>query len=139
MKKVLAGLLVVLALTMAIVPFFTDCESHGRMIELPNGRLLSMKCHWSGIAEIGAAVPVGLAGIFLFTNKRKETGRSMSVMGLAGGALAILFPTLLIGTCMDASMPCNALMKPSLILLGTLAIAASVVLFFQTPKAEVSA
>ena len=63
MNKVLGGVMIVLALTMAIVPIFTDCQSQGRALTLQDGRTVPMKCHWAGIAAIGAAVPLGLAGV----------------------------------------------------------------------------
>ena len=34
-----------------------------------------MKCHWTGIAEIAAAVPLGIAGIYALRSRRKETTR----------------------------------------------------------------
>ena len=47
MFKILAGLIIVLALVIGIVPQFTDCQSHGRAIALANGTTVPMKCHWT--------------------------------------------------------------------------------------------
>jgi hypothetical protein len=129
-KKVLGIGMIVLALVMAVAPVFTDCLSQGRQLTTQDGRNVPMKCHWSGIAEIGAAVPLALAGVFTLASRRRETLRLAAVLGVASGALAILFPTALIGVCGSASMVCNLLMKPILLGTGILAIAASVVLFF---------
>ena len=50
--KVIGGLLIALALLVAIVPMFTDCASQGRSLTLANGREIPMKCHWTGLAEL---------------------------------------------------------------------------------------
>ena len=64
MKKVLGVVMIVLALVLAIAPIFTDCESQGKMLTTADGRSVSMKCHWTGIAEVAAAIPLALAGIY---------------------------------------------------------------------------
>lgn len=129
MNKFLGMIMIVLALTLAVVPIFTDCQSQGRQLTLQDGRNVPMKCHWTGIAEIGAAVPLGLAGILTLKKQRKETTRNLAAVGGGAGALAILFPTVLIGVCANPSMICNMIMRPTLIAGGILAIAASIILF----------
>lgn len=129
MNKVLGVVMVLMALTMAIAPVFSDCQSQGRSLTLENGKTVPMKCHWAGIAAIGAAVPLGLAGIFAVRNRRKEAMRQTGIVGAAAGAMGILFPTALIGVCANPSMMCNMVMRPTLIAAGTVAIAASVALF----------
>jgi hypothetical protein len=86
-----------------------------------------MKCHWTAIAEIGLAVPLALVGVFNLASKRKETFRTLNLIGSALGVLVILFPTVLIGVCANASMPCNMIEKPALILSGILVVGASLV------------
>jgi hypothetical protein len=130
MRKALAVAMIVLALVLAIVPIFSDCQSAGRELALEGGRTIPMKCHWTGIAEAGVAVPLALAGVIALGVRRKETTRVVAIFGAAAGVLAILFPTVLIGVCSSASMPCNMLMKPILIAAGILAIVASIALFF---------
>jgi hypothetical protein len=144
MNRFLAVVMILAALTMAIVPAFTDCQSQGRQLTLENGRTVPMKCHWAGIAAIGAAVPLGLAGVFALRNGRKETTRQAAVVGAAAGAMGILFPTALIGVCASPTMICNMVMRPTLIAAGTLAIAASVALFIMarevvSPRLEAAA
>jgi hypothetical protein len=121
--------IVLLALVIAIVPAFTDCQSQGRSLTTKDGKTVPMKCHWTGIAEIGVAVPLGLTGLFHLRRQRRHTSRLLAVVGAASGLLAILFPTLLIGVCANPDMICNMIMRPALIAAGTLSIAASIVLF----------
>jgi hypothetical protein len=140
MKKFMGSLLIVLALGIGILPFFTDCRSQGRSLTTAEGKTIDMKCHWAGIAEIGVAAPLLLVGIMNITAKRKETLRSINIVGPVLGALAILFPTVLIGVCANPMMICNMIMKPALILMGTLVIGASLVMLvksirFQEPVA----
>jgi len=102
-----------MALVIGIVPQVTECPSQ------------VMKCHWTAMAEIGVAVPLALLGILAAANRRKGTLGALSILGLALGALAILFPTALIGVCANPMMLCNMVMKPSLILAGIVTMAAS--------------
>ena len=64
MRKIMGGISIVLALVIGILPVFTDCLSQGRSLELANGKTVPMKCHWTGIAEIGVAVPLASGGYF---------------------------------------------------------------------------
>ena len=129
MNKVLGIVMVLLALVLAIAPAFTDCESHGKMLTTADGRSVSMKCHWTGVAEVAAAVPLGIAGIYSLRRNRKETGRLAAIIGLAGGVMAILLPTVLIGTCANPAMVCNLLMRPVLLSAGILAVVSSAATF----------
>jgi hypothetical protein len=138
MNRVLSIVIVVLALGLAIIPAFSDCLSQGRSLTLQNGSTVPMKCHWTGIAEIGAAVTLGAAGILSFRNRRPEAARSLGLIGVAGGVMAILFPTLLIGVCSNPMMTCNMIMRPALILLGTLGIAASAGMFITANRMEMA-
>lgn len=123
--KTVGGLLVVLALVVGIVPMFTSCESQGKAIALPNGKTIPMKCHWTGRAELVAAVPLLATGVMLATSRRRETARSLSVLGILLGALVILLPTNLIGVCTNPDMLCNMVMRPVLTLAGALTIVVS--------------
>jgi hypothetical protein len=132
MNKTMGILMIVLALTIAIVPLFTDCLANGRSLTTADGRSVPMKCHWTALAVIGLAVPLALIGIFNLTSKRKETFRMLNVISVALGALVVLFPTVLIGVCANASMPCNLIEKPLLILSGILVMGASLVTLAST-------
>lgn len=138
MKTVLGAVMILMALVLAIAPVFTDCESHGKTLTTADGRSVSMKCHWTGIAEVAAAIPLGIAGIYALRGRRKETTRLAAIVGMAAGATALLLPTVLIGTCGSAMMICNLLMRPILLASGILAIAASLALFFVAREPELT-
>ena len=126
MKKILGISLIGLALVIGIVPFFTDCLSQGKALTTTAGTTVPMKCHWTAIAEIAMAIPLGLIGLFNFTSKRKETFTTLNLLGVGLGALVIALPTVLIGVCANPTHVCNMIMKPTLIAAGTLAIVACV-------------
>jgi hypothetical protein len=130
-NKFLGVVMVLMALTLAIAPVFSDCASAGRALTLADGRTVPMKCHWAGIAAIGAAVPLALAGLYGLRGGRKEAMRLAGTVGVAAGAMGILFPTVLIGVCGNPTMICNLVMRPTLIAAGTIAIAASIALFMS--------
>ena len=136
MTKVMGVVMILSALVLAIAPVFTDCESQGKLLTTADGRNVSMKCHWTGIAEIAAAIPLGLAGIYALFGRRKEGLRFAAIVGAASGLMAILLPTILIGTCMNAMMNCNVVMRPILLASGIVGIVASVALFFTAREAE---
>jgi hypothetical protein len=139
MRTVLGVGLILLALVLAIAPAFTDCESHGKTLATADGRSVSMKCHWTGIAEIAAAIPLGIAGLFTLRGRGRETKRLAAIVGGASGLMAILLPTVLIGTCMNPAMTCNLLMRPILLSSGILAVVATVALFVLAREPELPA
>lgn len=118
--KVTAVLLILLALVVGAVPFFTDCQSQGRSLTLANGREIPMKCHWTGRAELALAAPLSMAGILILPSRRRETLRNLGLVAALLGIGIILLPTALIGVCGNPDMVCNSVMRPSLILMGTL-------------------
>jgi hypothetical protein len=124
MNKPAGILLLILALVIGIVPVLTDCLAHGRSMTTADGMSAPMKCHWTAVAEIGAALPLGLAGVLLAASRRKETRGMLSLLVVGTATVVILFPTVLIGTCANSMMPCNLVEKPLLIFCGILAIAA---------------
>lgn len=139
MKTFLGIVMIACALGLAVAPAFTDCESHGKMLTTADGRSVSMKCHWAGVAEVAAAIPLGVAGIYALRGRRKETLRFAAIVGAASGVVAILLPTALIGVCGNPMMICNILMRPILLASGIVAIAASVALFFTAREPEAPA
>ncbi|MHB1356964.1 MAG: DUF4418 family protein [Anaerolineae bacterium] len=124
--KVIAVILVVLALVIGIVPQFTDCQSQGKAITLANGKTIPMKCHWTAVAEIVTAVTLSAVGVLLFVSKRKETKLVLSVLAVVLGAFSLLLPTVLIGVC-SSGMVCEIVMKPLLVLCSILVMVAGVV------------
>jgi hypothetical protein len=127
MNKTMGIFIVGLALVIGIVPLFTDCLSQGRMLTTTAGTNVPMKCHWTAIAEIGLAIPLALVGLFNIFSKRKETLQALNILAPVLGALVIAFPTVLIGVCAKPDMICNMIMRPALILAGTLTILSSLV------------
>ncbi len=125
MFKVLGVALVVFAIAIAVVPMFTDCQSQGKAITLANGKTVPMKCHWSGVGEQVAAVPLIAVGAMMPFMRRRETLTGLSVMGVVLGAFVISLPVNLIGTC-TSGMLCETVMKPTLVTLGGLVVAGGV-------------
>jgi hypothetical protein len=126
MLKAIGVVLIILALALAIVPFFTDCESQGKMITLENGKQISMKCHWAGTAELGVAVPLLFVGAMLLFARRRENATNLGILSIVLGGMAIAFPVWLIGVCAMPTMTCVTAMKPVLISAGAAAAALGV-------------
>ncbi len=116
--KAIAIVLLVLAVVLMVVPSFFTCASSGRAIQLPSGKNIPMKCLWTARAEIGLGILLLAVGALLFISRKLETIRSLSILALIIGILIILLPTVLIGVCGNPKMPCAAVMKPTLLLIG---------------------
>jgi hypothetical protein len=101
---------------------FTDCQAQGRALTLADGRTVPMKCHWTGSAEMALAVPLLATGTLMAGSRRRETLRNLSLLGAVLGAVVILLPTALIGVCANPDMLCNSVMRPTLILGGSLVV-----------------
>lgn len=125
--KAAAVVIIILAVLIGVVPQFTDCQSQGKMLELPNGRQISMKCHWTARAELALAIPAAVVGGLLAFSRRRESARNLSILGIILGGMAVLVPTSLIGVCTSPDMACNSVMKPALILMGSLLLVMSLV------------
>ena len=135
MNRILGIALIVFALAIAIIPTFTDCQSQGKAISLPNGSTVPMKCHWTGVGEIATGVPLLVVGAMMTVSRRKGNLRILGGMGGILGVFAILLPTQLIGVC-QTSMLCHTVMQPSLVLLGSLAIVCSGLAMVLSRKAS---
>ncbi len=116
--KFFGVMIIGLALAIAIIPQYTDCNSQGKKITLANGRQIDMKCHWTAEGELATAVPMVGVGAMMAASRKKETLRNMGLMGMTLGIFAIMLPTRLIGVCATPSMLCHSVMKPSLVSLG---------------------
>ena len=116
----------VLSLFLIIFPQFFDCESQGRAIELPNGKTVEMKCHWSAVAEIALGVPLLASGVILFVTKNRGVKITMGIMGIILGIMAALIPGYLIGVCGMATMICRQVMLPAILLASGLVVLAGV-------------
>ena len=125
--KVLGSVIIILALVIAIVPLFTDCQSQGKAITLASGQTIPMKCHWTGRAALAMAFPLAAVGLLMVVSRRKETQRALSIVAAVSGIMVILLPTYLIGVCASPDMICNMFEKGTLILAGVLTLAAGLV------------
>jgi uncharacterized membrane protein YkvI len=125
--KIAGVVTIVLAIALAVVPMFSDCQSQGRMLTLDNGKQVSMKCHWTGLAELALSVPLAAVGLMMIFSRKQESRRTLGLTGISLGIMAILLPTVIIGVCMDPHMTCVSIMKPSLILAGALALGIGIV------------
>jgi len=134
--KVVTSIIIVLALLIAIVPQFTDCESQGKMLTLESGKQVSMKCHWTARAEIAVGVPLLAVGLLMLVSKRKESIRNLGIVGALLGLMAVLLPGVLIGVCGNDDMICNSLMDPALVLMGIVVIVASLAAIWLSRSRE---
>lgn len=132
-KGKIAGVVgMALGALIALTPFQLAPVCDG-LLELANGRMVHMRCHYTGQAEVYLGVIALIIGIMIFANKeatvRKSLGLVMAVVGIA----VILLPTNAgIGVCMNP-MECHTTAKV-LYILGGLLIADG--LFLQTEKRE---
>jgi hypothetical protein len=136
--KVLSVIIIVLAILISVLPQLTDCQSQGRQLTLSNGQTVPMKCHWTAVAELVLGIPLAILGIELFLSRYKETRMALGILGATLGLLIILIPTTLIGVCMMSEMLCNSVMKPALILAGSLVIACSLIIAIFSGRQEES-
>jgi hypothetical protein len=125
--KAIGIILVLLSLAIGVVPQFTNCSAQGRAIELPGGRTIPMKCHWTAMAAPAVAVPLLIIGVLMFFSRRRETLLALSLLGAILGIFAILLPTYLIGVCASDEMLCNIEMKPTMIFGGVVTLGAGLV------------
>ena len=125
--KLSAVLLIALAVIIAVVPPLTECAHEGKALTTADGRQVPMKCHWTAIASMAMAVPLLATGVMQWFSKRKETRRSLSILGAIMGAFVILFPTALIGVCAHPDATCNLIMRPALIFMGALVMGVNLV------------
>lgn len=124
--RIVAIVIVVLAILIGIIPQFTDCQSQGRALTLANGKEIPMKCHWTGQAELALSVPLLVVGAMLFFSRRRESRLMLGVLTALMGLLVILLPTVLVGVCSNPDMICLSVMQPALILMGVVVAALGV-------------
>ena len=137
--RVVAVLVVAMALVIGIAPQFTHCKPGSAMsanastAAPPAGTMAGadpaattkatpMRCYWTARAELGLALPLAAAGVLLFFSRRKETRRALAVLVCTLGVVTILLPTVLIGVCEQSSAACNTTMRPILLAAGGLTV-----------------
>lgn len=120
--KSIGILIMALALLIAVVPAFYNCQHDGKALTLANGMKVPMKCFWTAMAAIATAAPLFGIGLLQMFSRQKETRRALGVLGGILGVMAIALPTVLIGVCMHPDASCNLVMKPALIFMGVLTL-----------------
>ncbi len=133
MLKYFGIVLVIAAIAIGVLPQFTDCSD---LVTLTSGKTQPMKCHWSAQAEMIAALPIGVVGILMIITRKKETARSLAILGIVMGAAVMLIPTKLIGICTMPTHICVTTMRPTLLSLGSLVTAISLVSLILTMRKE---
>jgi hypothetical protein len=126
LKTFLGVALIILAVAIAVVPHFNTCQYNGKLITLPSGSTIAMKCTWSAQAEIMAGAGLLTVGILALVSRRKETISFLTIIGIVLGAAVILVPTRIIGVC-SSLMPCHTVMQPFLVATGGLVMVLSAV------------
>lgn len=125
-NKISGVFLTAISFIVGIVPQFTACAFFGKSIALQDGRTIPMKCLWSARAEIGIAAGIFALGALMFTSKRLETRRYLSIVGIVLGAFTMLVPSELIGVCATPMMLCHSVMLPTMLTTGGLVTAVSI-------------
>jgi hypothetical protein len=136
--KVIGILIMALAVLIAVVPIFYNCQHDGKALTLANGMKVPMKCFWTAMAAIATAARV-LDRALANVSRQKDTRRALGTLGGVLGVMAIALPTVLIGVCMHPDASCNLVMKPALIFMGVLTLGLGVTSAVMPPKLAVQA
>lgn len=86
-----------------------------------------MKCHWTSQTEVAIGIATLVLGLFIVLSKEKAAGAAYAVASAINGVLIILIPTVVIGVCGSADMPCHSGTKPALIIAGALIIVTAII------------
>ncbi|OGO37825.1 MAG: hypothetical protein A2147_03955 [Chloroflexi bacterium RBG_16_57_8] len=127
MFKIFGVALVVVAVALAVVPMFTDCQSQGKSLTTSGGKTVPMKCHWTGVAELATAMPLAVVGGMMVVSRRKQSLQYLSVLGVVLGGVAVALPNKLIGVCATPTMLCHTTMSPALTAMGAATVAIGIV------------
>jgi hypothetical protein len=133
--KIVGVLIMALAVLIAVVPIFFNCQHDEKALTLASGMKVPMKCFWTAMAAIATAVPLFGIGLLQVFSRQKETRRALGALGGVLGIMAIALPTVLIGVCMHPDASCNLVMKPALIFMGVVTLALGVASIAMPQKA----
>lgn len=127
--KIMGAVGVALGLLIALTPFQLApvCQ---KLLELNTGKMVHMRCHYTGQAEVFLGVTIAIISLmYLFSkssNVQKYLGAVLAVLGI----VVILLPTNFgIGVCMSP-MECHTTAKV-LYVLGGLLVIDGLMAFFQ--------
>jgi hypothetical protein len=121
-------IIIILAVSVAVIPQFTTCGSQGKTITTSTGAVIPMKCTWTAHAELALGLVLVTVGVLSMISRRKESIRALSLIGMILGVLVILLPTNLIGVCTTPGMICNSALMPAMIFIGTVIIVVNIAL-----------
>ena len=127
MYRTFGVIFILLAVAIAVVPIYSDCQSQGKAITLANGNTVPMKCHWTGVAAMASAAPLFFVGGMFVAGRRKESLGFLSLLGVVLGGVIVALPTKLIGVCSMPTMTCVTVERPSLVGMGAAVIALGLV------------
>ena len=86
-----------------------------------------MKCHWTSQVEVALGIAVLVLGLLIVLAKENAASSAYAVASAVNGVLVILIPTVVIGVCGSADMPCNFGTKPALIIAGSLIVVVALI------------
>ncbi|MBR2991816.1 MAG: DUF4418 family protein [Clostridiales bacterium] len=119
-SKITGIVIAVLGLITALIPtvIFKVCEAM-------EGKF--MKCHWTSQTEVAIGIVTLVLGVLIILTKEKAAAAAYSVASAINGLLVILIPTVVIGVCGSADMPCHSGTKPALIIAGALIVVVALI------------
>ncbi|MBI5870179.1 MAG: DUF4418 family protein [Actinobacteria bacterium] len=134
-----AGVIALGALV-AITPryIFPVCEYYGVRMDMGMGKTVPMSCYYTDRASLLIGIIIAVIGIAIIIASRLATLRPLALVLAGAGAAAILVPTWLFPVCHNADMHCNKGAKPSLIVLGIIAMMTAVWLGISSSSAPES-
>lgn len=86
-----------------------------------------MKCHWTSQVEVALGIAVLALGLLIVLAKENAASSAYAAASAINGVLVILIPTVVIGVCGSADMPCNSGTKPALIIAGSLIVVVALI------------
>ena len=134
------GALAILGLLTIALPWTLApvCEVHGSYVQTTTGKQLPMPCGYTARAEIGVGALMLVAAGAVAYGKAPETRKMIGAFGIALGALAMLFPTAIIGMCAMADHTCRTMTQPTLMILGLGTIVVSGMVIYRAGRERLS-
>lgn len=131
MKKTLIPACIVLALALVIIvgsqSFLSPCVHE-------DGSFGS--CHWAGQALLGLGCALGIQAVLALILRGRQARLGVYLSMLPVCAAALLTPGTLISLCRMATMRCQAVMKPAMLLMFSLSLLAAVLGCLLTARGE---
>lgn len=86
-----------------------------------------MKCHWTSQVEVALGIAVLVLGLLIVLAKENAASSAYAAASAINGVLVFLIPTVVIGVCGSADMPCHSGTKPALIIAGSLIVVVALI------------